>query len=110
MLNNMEWNKKISYEGEYIIMIVYIIGIILMLIGGILLYIKYLLIYKPKIKDYRDNKNRKWSVISLVFEFVAFDIWIWSFPLVTFLIGLALIVLKTFGLIIDLLNKLKIIT
>jgi hypothetical protein len=91
-------------------MIAYLIGLSFLLVGGILLYIKYLLIYKPKFKDYRDNKNRKWPVISGVFEFVVVDLWLWSFPLVTFLIGIALIILKTFGLIIDLLNKLKIIT
>jgi hypothetical protein len=78
---------------------VYIVGIILMLFGGILIYIKYFLI-KPKFKD--DGG---------MFNFVASDdnIWFWLLPEVTFLIGLAFIFLKTFGLIIDLLNKLKII-
>jgi hypothetical protein len=78
-----------------------------MLFGGILFYIKYFFIYKPKFKDdYRDNKK-----ISGMFNFVVSDdnIWLWLLPEVTFLIGLALIFLKTFGLIIDLLNKLKII-
>jgi hypothetical protein len=87
---------------------VYIVGIILMLFGGALIYIKYFLIYKPKFKDDLDNKK---TSDGGMFNFIASDdnIWFWLLPEVTFLIGLALIFLKTFGLIIDLLHKLKII-